>query len=106
MFSDKIKPDNVDDWKCVYETSIESEAGLVSGFLQNRGITCEILSKKDSAYTVNFGDLSAIFVYVPTDQAGEAEKALDDWKKGTIEEYDMDDSEVSDPDNDDDNDDK
>ncbi len=85
MFSEKIKPDNVDDWTCVYETSIESEARLVQAFLQDYGLTCEVLSKKDSAYTVNFGDLSALFVYVPTDQAADAKKALEEWKEGKID---------------------
>jgi len=85
MFSDKIKPDEVDNWKCVYETSIESEAGLVKAFLKDQGLECEVLSKKDSAYTVNFGDLSALFVYVPAEQADDALKALEEWKAGKID---------------------
>lgn len=85
MFSDKMKPDEVDNWKCVYETSIESEARLVQAFLKDQGLECEVLSKKDSAYTVNFGDLSALFVYVPADQADKAFKALEEWKAGKID---------------------
>ncbi len=85
MFNEKIKPDNVDNWKCVYETSIESEASLVKAFLKDQGLECEVLSKKDSAYTVNFGDLSALFVYVPADQAGKAVEALEEWKEGKID---------------------
>ncbi len=85
MFSDKIKPDKVDDWTCVYETSIESEARLVQAFLKDQGLTCEVLSKKDSAYTVNFGDLSSLFVYVPADQADDAQSALEEWKEGKID---------------------
>jgi len=85
MINKQIRPDEVDDWKCVYETSIESEAGLVQAYLLDQGLTCEILSKKDSAYTVNFGDLSAIFVYVPNDQSKKAEKALKEWKDGKID---------------------
>ncbi len=102
MFNDKLTPDKIDDWNCVYETSIESEAGLVKGFLSNRGIPCEILSKKDSAYTVNFGDLSAIFLYVPKEHAEDAEKALKEWKDGEIDKSDMD---TSDEDPDDNNED-
>ncbi len=85
MFSDKMKPDNVDDWTCVYETSIESEARLVQAFLLDQGLTCEVLSKKDSAYTVTFGDLSSLFVYVPEDQATDAKSALNEWKEGKID---------------------
>lgn len=84
MFNKKITPDTVDDWKCVYQTSIESEARLVKAFLQNENLICEILSKKDTAYNVTFGDLSALFVYVPTDQAKKAEKLIQKWKKGEI----------------------
>lgn len=85
MFHEKIQPDKIEDWKCVYETSIESEAGLVQAFLKDQGLMCEVLSKKDSAYTVNFGDLSALFVYVPADQVGKANKALEEWKQGKID---------------------
>lgn len=85
MFRKKIKPDNIENWKCIYETSIESEAGLVEIFLQNRGIDCQILSKKDTAYNVTFGDLSALYIYVPEAQAGEAEKAIAEWKEGKID---------------------
>ncbi|MFO8030044.1 MAG: DUF2007 domain-containing protein [Cyclonatronaceae bacterium] len=85
MFNEKIKPDEVENWECVYETSIESEAGLVQAFLKDQGLECEVLSKKDSAYTVNFGDLSALFVYVPAEQADDARKALSEWKDGKID---------------------
>ncbi len=85
MLKNKINPDDFDDWKCIYETSIESEANLVHGFLQDQGLTCQVLSKKDSAYTVNFGDLSVIFVYVPERDVKKAEKALKEWKDGTID---------------------
>lgn len=82
MFNEKIEPEKFENWKCIYETSLESEARLVQAYLQDQGHTCEVLSKKDSAYTVNFGDLSALFVYVPADQADEAEAALQEWKDG------------------------
>ncbi len=98
MFNEKIQPDNIENWKCVYETSIESEARLVQAFLKDQGLECEVLSKKDSAYTVNFGDLSALFVYVPAEQADDAYKALEEWKQGKID-YEG----KGDPDDDDEN---
>lgn len=85
MFNEKLSPDKIDDWKCIYETSMESEARLVQAYLQDQGLTCEVLSKKDSAYNVNFGDLSAIFLYVPSEEVSDAEKALKEWKDGTID---------------------
>lgn len=101
MFNKKIKPDDFRDWKCVYETSVESEAGLVSAYLKDCGIDCEILSKKDTAYNVNFGDLSAMYLYVPIDQAKEAQNALQEWKEGKIyEEGDEDSQDEDSQDND------
>lgn len=85
MLKDKIRPDEFDDWKCVYETSIESEANLVHEYLQDQGVSCQILSKKDSSFNVNFGDLSLIFVYVPENEVRKAEKALKEWKDGKID---------------------
>lgn len=85
MFNERMTPDKFDDWACVYETSLESEARLVQAYFKDQGLTCEVLSKKDSAYNVNFGDLSAIFIYVPNDQVSEAEKALKEWKDGKID---------------------
>lgn len=84
MFNKKITPDEIENWKCIYETSIESEAQLVHGFLQDQGLTCEILSKKDTAYNVSFGDLSAIYLYVPLDQVDDAEKSLKEWQEGKV----------------------
>ncbi len=102
MFNKKIEPDKIEDWICVYETSVESEARLVQAFLRDQGITCEVLSKKDSAYNVNFGELSSLFLYVPKDQAKDAESSLAEWKKGNIK-IDVDDETGSDPANTDEN---
>lgn len=84
MFHKELGPDRIQEWTCVWQTGVESEAGLVQAFLQNRGFDSRILSKKDSAYTVNFGDLSAIFIYVPDTEAEEAKKAIEEWEKGEI----------------------
>ncbi|MEX0680593.1 MAG: hypothetical protein WD097_04355 [Balneolales bacterium] len=84
MFNKKVRPDNIDNWICIYETSNETEARLVEAFIRNLGMECELLSKKDSAYSVNFGDLSALFIYVPHDKAEEAKKSLKQWKEGKI----------------------
>ncbi len=97
MFNKKIEPDKVDDWKCVYETSVESEAGLVEAFLRDHDIDCQRLSKKDTAYNVNFGDLSALYIYVPSDQSDAAEKALNEWKEGKIYKGDEEDTDGENP---------
>lgn len=96
MFHKELGPDHIQDWTCVWKTGVESEAGLVRAFLQNRGFDSRILSKKDSAYTVNFGDLSAIFVYVPEAEASEAKKAIEEWEKGEIADFPDEDDEAGD----------
>ena len=83
MFRDKMSPDNIENWKCIYETSLEGEAQLVQAYLRDQGLECQILSKKDSAYSVNFGDLSTIFLYVPDKDQKAALKALEEWKKAS-----------------------
>ncbi len=85
MFRDKIRPEEFSDWKCIYETSIESEARLVQAFLQNSGLKCEVLSKKDSAFSSSFGHLSSLFVYVAAGQEEEAGRLLEEWKSGATD---------------------
>ena len=70
------KPDNIQDWICVFETSIEFEAELVRSFLADADIPVQILSKKDTTYTTNIGNLSLIYVYVPQQHEQEAREAM------------------------------
>lgn len=96
MLNRKITPDEFEDWKCIYETNNEHSANLLKGLMQSQKIPCEILSKKDSAYQVNLGDLSLIFVYVPKDHEKDARQVIADWEEGRIaldsDEDDMEDS--------------
>ncbi|MEX0684957.1 MAG: DUF2007 domain-containing protein [Balneolales bacterium] len=81
MFNDK-QPPRFEDWICVYETSLENDANMVKSFLDHREITTQILSKKDSNFDVNFGDLSIIYLYVPNEEEEEALAALKEWQDG------------------------
>ncbi|MDI6401779.1 DUF2007 domain-containing protein [Balneolaceae bacterium ANBcel3] len=85
MFNKPFKPDQIEDWACIYQTGVESEAQLVKGFLSDREINCQILSKKDNPFSVNFGDLSEIFLYVPEAEKEKAEEALKEWKEGSLD---------------------
>ncbi len=76
MFDKKFSPDEIKNWTCVFETSKSFEAEMMKNFLSDQGIPCEILSKKDNVYTVNFSDLSVIYVYVPDENAEAAQKAI------------------------------
>lgn len=83
MFS-KPTPDSIKDWVCIHETTMEHDAQMVRNYLKDQEIPCEILSKKDSSYLVNFGDLSQIFVYVHKDFEDQANKAMKEWHDGEI----------------------
>ncbi|HKJ45924.1 MAG TPA: DUF2007 domain-containing protein [Balneolales bacterium] len=79
MFSTP-KPNNIEDWECVYETSKEYDAQLAKSYLESRDIEVSILSKRDSSFEVNVGDMALIYVYVPNDYVEDAKKALEEWQ--------------------------
>lgn len=84
MFS-KIKPDDIEGWVCVYETGTEYDAQMVKGYFADQEIHSQILSKRDSAYNMNIGQMSMVYLYVPRELETRALKALDDWKNGLLE---------------------
>lgn len=84
MFKDH-KPDPIDNWECVYQTGTEYDAEMVRNYFSNQGIESQKLSKRDSSYNLNIGQMSMVYVYVPKEQLDKALKALDDWKNGVIE---------------------
>lgn len=75
-------PDAIEGWICIYETSTEYEAQLIKNYLTDREIDCNILSKHDSAFDLNVGDLSVIFLYVPQEMEKKAKEAIDEWQEG------------------------
>jgi beta-galactosidase beta subunit len=79
MFSTP-KPNNIEDWECVYETSKEYDAQLAKNYLESRDIEVSILSKRDSSFEVNVGDMALIYVYVPNDYVEDAKKAIEEWQ--------------------------
>jgi len=85
MFSTP-KPNNIEDWECIYETTTEYDAQLAKNYLENREIKVSILSKRDSSFDVNVGDLALIYVYVPKDSVKDAKDAIDEWKNAHEEE--------------------
>lgn len=83
MFSDP-KPPHFDDWVCILETSNEQEAQLCKTFMEGQGVEARVLSKKDSAYNLNVGDMAVIFVYVASAQSEEAQSLLEQWNNGSL----------------------
>jgi len=80
MFSDP-KPNEIENWVCVFECGTEYEAEMVKNYLSNLKIPSNILSKRDSAYNLNVGDMALVYVYVPDEFEKRARKAIKDWEE-------------------------
>lgn len=84
MFKE-LRPDDINGWVCVYETGTEYDAEMVKSYFADQDIHSQILSKRDSAYNLNVGQMSMVYVYVPGELEEKALIALDDWKNGILE---------------------
>ncbi len=92
MFKE-LRPDDINGWVCVYETGTEYDAEMVKSYFADQDIHSQILSKRDSAYNMNVGQMSMVYVYVPGELESKAMQALDDWKNGVLEIDDSDNGE-------------
>ena len=59
------------DWQCIYSTQYEHIAEIVKAVLEDNGMKCFSLSKKDSAYL--FGDIE---LYVAPDDVMKAKQII------------------------------
>lgn len=75
-FFNRSKPNKIDNWVCVMERNIEFEVEMAKNFLANRRIPSNILNKRDSAHSLNIGEMSLIYLYVPKEFEKRARKAL------------------------------
>ena len=73
---DPPKPNHIENWVCVKESGAEYEISLAKNYLSNLKIPSNILSKRDSAYSLGVGDMSPIYLYVPVEFEAKARKAL------------------------------
>jgi hypothetical protein len=64
-----------DNWVVIYSSDQLYEAEMIRNYLNDHGIECVIMNKKDSAYM--FGDIE---VYVPTEEAFSAKQLILDFK--------------------------
>lgn len=87
------EPDKFEHWICVLEKGTEYEIELAKSYLSSLKIPSNILSKRDSSYSLNIGELSMVYLYVPREFEKKARKALSNLEKekGTQDE-DTDDS--------------
>lgn len=76
FFSDTPKPNDIDNWVCVMEASTDLEVEMAKNYLSNPKIPSNILSKRDSAYSLTVGEMALVYLYVPVDYKEKAIKAL------------------------------
>ena len=75
---DPPKPNEIDNWVCVMESSTDYEVNLARNYLSNLKIPSNILSKRDTAYSLGVGDMALIYLYVPTEFEKKARLALEE----------------------------
>jgi len=72
------EPNKIKNWVCLLERGTEYEVQLIKSYLDSLKIPSNILSKRDSSFTQNFGELSMVYLYVPKEFEKPARKALDE----------------------------
>jgi|AntRauTorcE11897_2_1112592.scaffolds.fasta_scaffold00117_26 hypothetical protein len=85
FFSDKPKPNEIENWVCVLEGSTDLEIEMAKNYLSNLKIPSNILSKRDSAYSLNVSEMAMVYLYVPVDYEKQARKALNDLEESNEE---------------------
>jgi hypothetical protein len=70
------KPNDIDNWVCVLESGTEYEVDMAKNYLSNLKIPSNILSKRDTAYSLQIGEMALIYLYVPVEFEKKARKAL------------------------------
>lgn len=73
------KPEDIENWACVMQRGTEYEIKMAKNYLSNLEIPSNILSKRDSAYSFNIGDMAFVYLYVPQEFEKKARRALADW---------------------------
>lgn len=59
------------NWQKIYSNTYEYKVGIVHAVLRDKGITCVVMNKKDSAYLVG-----EIELYVQADDVLEAKQII------------------------------
>ncbi len=78
MFNEP-KPNDIKNWACVMQRGTEHEIAMAKNYLSNLEIPSNILSKRDSAYSFNIGDMALVYLYVPKEYEKKARRALAEW---------------------------
>ncbi len=75
---DHPRPNDIENWVCVKESGTDYEIELAKNYLSNLKIPSNILSKRDTAYSLVVGDMALVYLYVPVEFEKKARKALDE----------------------------
>ena len=81
---DHPKPNDIENWVCVLESGTDYEINLARNYLANLKIPSNILSKRDSAYSINVGEMALIYLYVPREFEKQALQALEEMNPGDL----------------------
>ena len=71
------KPNEIRDWTCILESTQEFEVNLCHNFLKDNDIPSQILSKRDTAYSLVVGEMALMYLYVPNEYSEQAINLLD-----------------------------
>lgn len=99
MFRDPT-PDKIDNWVCILERGTEYEVELARSYLSNLKIPSNILSKRDSSYSLNFGEMSMVYLYVPKEFEKKARRALEELDESVLSDEDLPDQDTEDDESD------
>lgn len=78
---DGPKSNDIKNWACVMERGTDYEIELARAYLASLKIPSNILSKRDRAYSLNIGDTSMVYLYVPVEFEKKAREVLSDLEK-------------------------
>jgi hypothetical protein len=74
------EPNDIENWVCVMERGTEYEVEIAKNYLTEQNIPSNILSKRDSSFSVNYGEMGMVYLYVPDEYEEEARQALEEFE--------------------------
>lgn len=74
------EPNDIENWVCVMERGTEYEVESAKNYLSAQDIPSNILSKRDSSFSVNYGEMGMVYLYVPREFEEEAREALKEFE--------------------------
>ncbi|MBL6916966.1 MAG: DUF2007 domain-containing protein [Balneolaceae bacterium] len=79
------KPNAIQDWTCILESTQEFEVNLAHNFLTDQDVPSQILSKRDTAYSLVVGEMALMYLYVPNEYAEQAIDLLESIPEASLD---------------------